>query len=83
VFSYYYYSKEPDYGQWLLKQQQGRSPVGLLDNKVTNPGDYAARAKISSLAAFAVIVLLDLRPSPDVLSACLLMTLSKPSTSPS
>jgi hypothetical protein len=67
----------------LQKQQQGRSPVGLLDYKVTNPGDYAARAKTSSLAAFAVTILLDLRSSPTVLSMSLLVALSKPNSGPS
>jgi hypothetical protein len=31
-------------------------PFRLLGNKVVNPGDYAARAYTSSLAAFAVMV---------------------------
>jgi len=35
------------------------------------PGDYAARAKTSSLAAFAVTSLLGLRPSPGVLPSLL------------
>jgi hypothetical protein len=72
-----------NYCQWLQKWQQGQSPVGLLGYKVTNPGDYAARAKTSSLAAFAVIVLLDLRSSPTVLSISLLIALSKPNSGPS
>ena len=42
------------------------------------PGGYAARANTSSLAAFAVMVLLLLRRSPTVLSTRLLLTLSKP-----
>ena len=58
-----------------------RRPKGRLLFLVTRhscPGDYAARAKTSSLAAFAVIVLLLLRRSPTVLSISLLITLSKP-----
>jgi len=62
----------------MISKQKGRSPFRLLGYKVTNPGDHAARAKTSSLAAFAVIVLLDLRSSPTVLSISLLIALSKP-----
>jgi len=35
------------------------------------PGDHAAKAKVSSLAAFAVIDLLDLQSSPTVLPSAL------------
>ncbi len=63
----------------LIKIKGTEVPFRLfLVTRHSCPGDYAARAKTSSLAAFAVIVLLDLRSSPTVLSISLLIALSKP-----
>ena len=53
------------------KARQTSAGLLFLVTRHSCPGDYAARAKTSSLAAFAVTSLLGLRPSPGVLPSLL------------